>query len=149
GHYDENGAIKTYQGGGANSSIVSKITDGSGLILIATATNVSAAGATGGNSDGTTVGTKGYITSGRNTTQITMEGFSNTNGNTADTTTGGNGGTTTIEGAEMHCSPGAGGTSGNAGGDATGYGGCGGGGGGAGAKGGKGAGGYVKITYGN
>ena len=56
---------------------------------------------------------------------------------------------TTIDGAELHCSPGTGGGSETAGGDATGYGGCGGGGGGAGANGGKGAGGYVKITYGN
>ena len=91
---------------------------------------------------------KVYITSGINTSQITMDGFSNTDGDVANITTGGSGGKTTLEGAEMHCSPGTGGTNEVAGGDATGYGGCGGGGGGAGADGGKGAGGYVKITYG-
>ena len=149
GNMNSSGVISgSTNGNGANTSIISKITDGSGVTLITSATNATGAGTTGGNPDGTTIGEKGYITTGRNTSQITVEGFSNTDGEVANTTTGGSGGKTTLEGAEMHCSPGAGGTSGNAGGDATGYGGCGGGGGGAGANGGKGAGGYVKITYG-
>ena len=135
-------------GTGANASIISKITNSDGIILVTTAPVIATSGAQGGGADGTSGGTAGLISSGVNMTPITYEGFSNTSGANANEKEGGLGGLTVLENSQVHCSPGSGGTSGNAGGDATGYGGCGGGGGGAGANGGKGAGGYVKITYG-
>ena len=148
GYYEEDATlVDSGNGEGANSEIVSKITNSEGIILLTTATSVSSAGATGGNPNGSTVGKAGYITNGRNLSKVAVAGYSNTDGETADTTTGGLGGKTTLEDTEAHCSAGAGGTSGNAGADATGYGGCGGGGGGAGADGGAGAGGYVMIRY--
>lgn len=148
GHYDSSGnAYDSSSGEGASADMVSKITRANGSVLITSASNISSAGATGGNPNGTTVGAKGYITNGLNNSQITVSGYSNTNGEAANSTNGGNGGSTTLNNVSMHCSPGTGGTSGSAGSAATGYGGCGGGGGGAGAAGGAGAPGYVKIKY--
>ena len=149
GHYNESGImINPTNGNGNSESLVSKISTASGVVLLTTASNYSGYGTTGGSPDGTTTGKAGWITNGRSSAQITAQGFLSTDGGVSNGLIGGNGGSTTIEGAEMHCSPGTGGAVGVKGGDATGYGGCGGGGGGAGADGGKGAGGYVKITYG-
>jgi len=142
------GALKA-NGIGANESIVSKILTSDGITLITTATNPTSMGATGGNYNGTTVGSAGFITNGLANTQITMEGYSNTNGSKASGDNGGAGGKTVLAGKEVHCSPGAGGVGiGATGSNATGFGGCGGGGAGAGGKGGAGAPGYVKISWG-
>ncbi|MBQ7286753.1 MAG: hypothetical protein IJW73_03225 [Candidatus Gastranaerophilales bacterium] len=140
---------KGANGTGAFEGMVSSIARADGTVLMKSTTNYTNQGATGGNYDGTTVGTKGAITNGQSSGAITVEGYSNTDGSIADGLKGGMGGTTTIAGSEIHCAPGSGGTEDSVnGGDATGYGGCGGGGGYGCNPGGKGAGGYVKITYG-
>lgn len=125
---------------------LSKITDSSGKVLITTL----GASAIGGNYDGTTVGTKGAITNGKNSNAITMDGFSGADGKAANGYAGGAGGQIILFGDELSCTPGGGGPNGNNGGDAqnSGGGGCGGGGGAAGKSGGKGSDGYVMIKYG-
>ena len=125
--------------GGAGG--VSKITRSNGSVLLTTA-----GGLSGGNANGTTVGSAGHVTNGLNDTQISIAGYSSANGSAASTTAGGAGGRTTIAGAQNHCTAGGGGAANTAGGAASGYGGCAGGGGGSGASGGNGAVGYVKIV---
>jgi len=136
-------------GVGAHSSMISKIVNTDGITLLSSAPSITSMGATGGVPNSATVGIRGDINTGVNTTVITMDGFSNTNGGAISGLKGGNGGATTIEGLQTLCSAGAGGSGIDvAGFDAIGFGGCGGGGGGAGAKGGAGAPGYVKISWG-
>ena len=120
----------------------SMIKSSTGSILLQT----SSQGGLGGFANGT-VGNNGQITNGKNSTEITAEGFSiNTVSNT--TTTNGTAGASTLIDNYNYCTEGLGSTAG-AGGNATNYGGCGGGGGSSGYNGGNGAPGYVKIEWGN
>ena len=68
------------QGEWGNTEMISKIIGSSGTVYITSAVSPSTMGSTGGNSDGATLGTAGYITDGQTSSEIVVSGLSGSDG---------------------------------------------------------------------